>query len=109
MGFGDAAVVGPLILAPLGYVAALVIGIPAYLIMQRKSIRSFSAYLTFGALIGLIFYVLFTAISSYPGQFIEILARSLGPILMASGYAAMASALFWVIAIGRRHHSSATE
>lgn len=60
MGFGDAAVVGPLILAPLGYMAALVIGIPAYL-------------------------------------------------LMASGYAAIAAALFWVIAIGRQHHPSATE
>jgi hypothetical protein len=73
-GYGNAAVVGPYILTLLGYVAALIIGVPVYLLLQRKEIRSLPAYVLVGALIGPVFYLLFVVLTAYPGQLMLRLA-----------------------------------
>lgn len=90
-----------LILAPLGYAAALVLGVPAYFVLQRKGIRSLLAYVLLGALIGLVFYLLFTLVTSYRGQAVGVLRNSARPAAMAIAYAAVAGALFWLMAIWR--------
>jgi len=46
------------IIAIIGYLAALIIGFPIYSLLKRKGIDSFPAYLVAGALIGFVFYVL---------------------------------------------------
>jgi hypothetical protein len=102
MGYGDASIVGPFLLAPLGYIAAVTMGIPAYLIMRKRNICSFPAYLLLGAVIGFVFYLLFTILTSYPGQTLAVLQHSRGPLLVAPAYSALAAAVFWAIAI-RRH------
>jgi hypothetical protein len=101
MGYGDAAVVGPLLLMPLGYAAAVILGIPAYFLMRKRNVRSFVAYVLLGGLIGLTFYLLFTIATSYPGQVLLVLQRSLGPVLTATAYAATAAGVFWAVAIRR--------
>lgn len=105
MGYGDGSIVGPLLLAPLGYIAAVVFGVPAYFIMRRKNISSLFAYLIFGGVLGLIFYLLFTIATSYPGQLMAVFQNSFGAMLMGGGYATVAAAVFWVIAIRRRTQS----
>lgn len=107
MGYGDAAIVGPFMLAPLGYVAAVTMGIPAYRVMQKRNVRSFRAYLFVGAVIGFVFYLLFTMLTSYPGQTMAVLQRSQAPLLLASAYAALAAVVFWAITV-RRNQSPAT-
>jgi hypothetical protein len=52
MGYGDASVVGPLLLMPLGYAAAVAFGIPTYFLMRKRNVRSFVAYVLFGGLMG---------------------------------------------------------
>jgi hypothetical protein len=101
MGYGSASVVGPLLLMPLGYAAAVIFGIPAYFLMQKRNVHSFVAYVLFGGLIGFTFYLLFTIATSYPGQVLLVLQRSLGPILTATAYAAIAAGVFWTVAIRR--------
>jgi uncharacterized membrane-anchored protein len=88
-----------LILAPLGYAAALVLGVPAYFAMQRRGIRSLLAYVLLGALIGLVFYVAFTLVTSYRGQAFNVLRNGARPATTAVIYAAVCSVLFWLIAI----------
>lgn len=94
-----------LILAALGYVAALVLGIPAYLMMKRKCAVGLSSHLIVGALIGLIFYVLyfglwgFISYQSYPDHAIALIKNSMMAGVVAVVYAAVASGLFWWIAI----------
>jgi hypothetical protein len=46
-GYGNASIVGPFLLMPLGYIAAIVIGLPVYRVMNRREIDSFQAYLFF--------------------------------------------------------------
>ena len=58
-GHGDAAIVGPLLLAPFAYAAALVIGVPMYLLLQRRGAHGLGAYFVLGAAIGLAVVVLF--------------------------------------------------
>ena len=53
-GYGDAAVAGPGLLLPFGYVGALVIGLPTYLVLQRRGSHGLGAYLALGALIGVV-------------------------------------------------------
>ena len=101
VGYGDASVVGPLLLMPLGYAAAVTFGIPAYFLMRKKNVHSFVAYVSFGGLIGLAFYLVFTIVTSYPGQVLLVLQRSLGPVLTAAAYAATAAGVFWAVAIRR--------
>jgi hypothetical protein len=98
-GFGDAAFVFPFIVLLLGYVAIVVIGIPVHLLLRRKHIRSLSAYGLSGMLIGPAFYLLFEALTAYPGQLIEVLSRAYGAVLFAMIYSATAAVVFWAIAI----------
>jgi hypothetical protein len=102
MGYGDGAIVGPILLAPLAYIAAAVIGIPVYLLLERKGIRSLRAYIAFGALIGPTFFLLYTILTAYPGTIPAVLERAYGAVLMATGYATAAAASFWAIAIRGR-------
>lgn len=105
MGYGDASVVGPLLLMPLGYAAAIIFGIPTYFLMRKKNVRSFVAYILFGGFAGLTFYLLFTIATAYPGQVLLVLQRSIGPVLTATAYAAIAAGVFWAVAIRRTSQS----
>jgi hypothetical protein len=103
----EAAPLLPLILTPLAYAAAIVLGVPAYLVMQRRGIFSLWTYLIVGALIGLAFAVLFFGIqallswSSAQEHAIGLLRNSIRSVVLAAVYAAVASAVFWVIAVRR--------
>lgn len=96
---------GPKILAMFAYLVALIIGVPAYFVLQRKGINSFTAYLVMGALIGLAFYVLFFGIwaliswQSYPEHALMLLKNSVRSGVIAIVYAAVASVVFWLIAV----------
>lgn len=96
---------GPRILAMLGYVTALVIGVPVYFVLQRKGITSLIAYLAMGALIGLACYVLFFGVwtllswQTYPEHALLLLKNSAESGVIAVVYATVASAVFWLIAI----------
>lgn len=90
----------PIVLAIAGYLAALAFGVPAYLLMRRKNIVSFKAYVVVGALIGLCSYALFLGLSfSYPEHSLQLLKNSLNLGIVATLYAVVASAVFWLIAI----------
>jgi len=102
---------GPLlviILAPLGYLAALLLGVPAYYVMQRRGISSLRGYLLLGALIGLIFDLLFFGIqaslslSSYPEHALALLRNGLGAAPVAVVYALVACTVFWLVAVRNR-------
>src|SRR4051794_22227705 len=92
----------PLLLTPPAYVAALVLGIPVYLVLRRKGIRSLPAYLILGSLVGIVFYALYfgaeTLLSPLSAPQLESALRQ-GAI--AAVYAAVASVVFWLIAIRR--------
>lgn len=98
---------GPKILAVVGYLAALVFGVPVYFLLQRKGISSLMAYLIVGAAIGLLCYGLFfglwvlTSSKMYPEHALVLFKNSLKPVLIAVVYATSASAVFWLIAIRR--------
>ncbi len=100
-GYGDAAVVGPFILIFVAYAATVLMGVPAYLMMKKKRIHSFAAYILFGGLVGFVFSVLLTVVDTYPGQFFAVLRNSLGASLVATLYSATAAAVFWVITVWR--------
>jgi hypothetical protein len=108
-GLGDGAFVFPFIVWLLGYVAMIVIGIPAYLFLQRKHIRSLSAYGLSGMLIGPAFYLLFEALTAYPGQFKYVLARAYGPVLFTMIHSATAAVVFWAIAVRGQARKLAAE
>lgn len=97
-----------IILITCAYVAALLLGVPMHLLLRRKNLRGFVPYLTTGALIGLTFYVLLFgiwALASYwtfPEHAILLLRNSIMSGVVAVVYAAVAAALFWAIAIGRK-------
>jgi hypothetical protein len=104
---GWEAVWGPKILAMFGYLAALVIGVPIYVILQRKGINSLKVYLGLGALIGLGYYVLLFGIwallswQTYPEHTLLLLKNSIKSGGVAVVYATITSAVFWLIAIRR--------
>jgi hypothetical protein len=98
-GVGDAAIFWPFILTSLGYIAALVVGVPVYLFLQRKGIHSLPAYVFAGSLIGLGFCLIFTLLTAYPGQIMFRLRHALGFMLTAMVYASVAAAVFWTIAV----------
>lgn len=93
------------ILAGLGYATAFVLGVPAYLLMKKRAASSLLSYLTVGALVGLLFYVLYFGLwglisyQSYPEHAVALIRNSLMAGLVAIGYASIASGLFWLIAI----------
>jgi hypothetical protein len=100
---------GPKILAVLGYLAALIIGVPVYFLSQRKGINSLMAYVVLGASIGLACYALFFGLwallswKAYPEHTVLLLKNSVVSGVIAVVYATVASAVFWLIAIRRRH------
>jgi hypothetical protein len=107
-GYGDAAIVGPVLLAPpFAYASALVFGVPTHFLLTRKGIRRLSSYVGIGSVIGLTCVVvlkLTEAATSWnwtPGhEYALSLARYSGrEIEIAMIYAALASVSFWVIAI----------
>jgi len=104
-GYGDAAVVEPFLLAPFAYSAALVIGWPVYLMLQRRGSHGLGVYLVFGAAIGLAAAALFfgaQALLSWTSareHAVALLRNSGGSVLVAMVYAAVAGAVFWLIAI----------
>jgi len=104
-GYGDAAVVEPFLLAPFAYVAALVVGWPVYLMLQRRGSHGLGVYLVLGAVIGLAVVVLMfgtEALLSWKSareHAIGLLRNSGGYMVVAMVYAAVAGAVFWLIAI----------
>jgi hypothetical protein len=104
-GYGDAAIVGPFLLSPFAYAAALVIGLPVYLVLRRKGMRSLAAYLLSGAAIGLLVAVLLFGTqallswSSAHEHAVALLMNSPGSVVVAVGYAVVASGFFWLIGV----------
>jgi hypothetical protein len=104
-GYGNAAIVGPFLLAPFAYAAALIIGGPVYTLLQRKRIVSLGVCVGLGVAIGLVAVVLLTVGQALLGSAstgnyaTTVLGGARGDILVAIVYAAVASAVFWLIAI----------
>jgi hypothetical protein len=103
--YGDAAVVGPFLLTPFAYAAALVIGWPVYLMLQRRGSHGLGVYLVLGAVIGLALAVLMVgteALLSWKSareHAVGLLGSSGRYMVVAMVYAAIAGAVFWLIAI----------
>ena len=101
----EEALLAGVILATLGYAAAVIIGMPAYFIMRKKSPVGLRSYLMVGGLIGLWFYLLFFGVwglvsyQSAPEHAIALIRNSGVAGLTAIGYASVASGTFWLIAI----------
>lgn len=108
-GYDDASIVWPYIITLLGYVAALVIGVPLYLVLERKGIRSLGAYILIGAIIGAVFYVVFEMLTAYPGQHIYRLQQMPPAMLLAAAYSSLATAAYWLIAIAHPRNRRAGE
>ena len=102
---GYGAIVGPFLLSPFAYAAALVIGLPVYLGLRRKGMRSLAAYLLSGAAIGLLVAVLLFGTqallswSSAHEHAVALLMNSPGSVVVAVGYAVVASGFFWLIGV----------
>jgi hypothetical protein len=93
-GYGTAALVGPLLLVPVAYFAAFVIGIPMYRYLERKGIRRLPSYLISGGLIGASFDLIFNFPTIYSYQ-----SLPLGEVYVATIYAALSAAVFWSLAV----------
>jgi hypothetical protein len=92
-GYGTAAIVGPLLITPVAYLAALIIGIPVYRLLDRKRVRRCLAYTLGGGLVGLVGGLLLnTPIVSF---------RSLPPgdLLVGAICGAISATIFWGIAV----------
>ena len=93
------------ILATLGYAAAVLIGIPAYLFMRKRGPVGVRSYLIFGGVIGFFFYLLFFGVwglvsyQSAPEHAVALIRNSVAAGLTAIGYASIAGGIFWRIAI----------
>lgn len=98
---------GVKILVLFAYLSALVMGIPMYFVLQRKQVASVLAYTVLGAVIGLACYALFFGLlalmnwTAYPDHALLLLKNSVGSGVMAVSYGAVASMIFWLIAIRR--------
>nr|WP_143028962.1 hypothetical protein [Massilia sp. PDC64] len=97
-GYGDEAVVGPFLLGVLGYAAALLLGVPLYLVLHRKGVRSLLAYGLLGALLGPVFFLIFELLTAYPGTLFVTLQYSYGAAFVAAVYSSLAAMAFWAIA-----------
>jgi hypothetical protein len=103
-GYGDAAVAGPGLLVPFGYVGALVIGLPIYLVLQRRGNHGLGAYLALGALIGVVVVaVMSTAEALLSWNALQCAKAQFGVsvrfTVIAAIYAMISSAVFWLIAV----------
>jgi hypothetical protein len=94
------------------YLAALILGLPTYMIVRRRSAVGWRSYLVFGALIGVVFYALLFGIwggsiyQSLPDHAIALLLNSAMACVSAIVYAAIASGIFWLIAVDPARRSS---
>jgi hypothetical protein len=106
--YGDAAIAGPFLLAPFAYAAALVIGWPVYLMLQRRGSLGLGVYVALSAAIGLAVVVLMfgtEALLSWKSareHAVGLLSNSGRYMVVAMVYAAVAGAVFWLIAIRQR-------
>jgi hypothetical protein len=103
-GYGDAAVAGPGLLVPFGYVGALVLGSPIYLILQRRGSHGLGVYLALGASIGaVVVAVMSTAEALLSGKALQYASAqiwlSVRFMVIAAIYAMISSAVFWFIAV----------
>jgi hypothetical protein len=103
-GYGDAAVAGPGLLVPFAYVGALVIGLPTYLVLQRRGSYGLGAYLALGALIGVVVVaVMSTAEALLSRNALQYASAQFGVsvrfTVIAAIYAMISSAVFWLIAV----------
>ena len=103
-GYGDAAVAGPGLLVPFSYVGALVIGLPTYLVLQRRASYGLGAYLALGALIGVVVVaVMSTAEALLSWNALQYARAQFGVFVrftvIAAIYAMISSAVFWLIAV----------
>lgn len=96
------------IFAAAGYLAALVIGVPVYFLLQRKGVTNLAPYLALGALIGLMCvvlgflpYVLLGGWQTNHEQAFVLLKTAAGIAVPAILSGAIASAIFWLIAVRR--------
>jgi hypothetical protein len=111
---GEAAPLIFFVLAPFAYAAALVLGLPVYLVLQRRGTRSLRAYLILGAAIGLVFAVLFFGIqallswTSAREHAVAVLKNSGRSVVLALVCAVVASAVFWLIAVRRSPQATGT-
>jgi hypothetical protein len=106
-GYGDGAVVGPMLLALPAYASALVLGLPVHLLLRRHGLRGFGYYAGVGAAIGLASVVAITAMQVIlawnwtpdNARALSLWKYSGRYMVIAALYAALASAAFWVIAV----------
>lgn len=92
-GYGAAAIVGPLLITPAAYLAAFLIGVPVYRLLDRKRVRRCSAYTLGGGLVGLVCGLLInTPVVSF---------RSLPPgdLFVGAICGAISATIFWGIAV----------
>lgn len=105
-GEGNAAVVLPFFATVFGYVGAVLIGIPMYLLMQRRGLRSFRSYLLLGSLIGPIFYLVTMGLLASPGHQMQPLIALALPILVLAVYTSITAGVFWLIVFKRKVYES---
>jgi uncharacterized membrane protein YqaE (UPF0057 family) len=102
LGAKDDSILISIILTMLGYMAAIVIGLPTHVLMTKRNIRSLKAYVIMGAAIGLTVYIAFfslTSYQSYQGSVLLMIRNFYTTGIVAIGYAIVASGLFWLIAV----------
>lgn len=105
-GYADAAVVAPGLLVTFGYLGALVIGWPTFLMLQRRGSHSLGAYLVLGAVIGIVVVVVMSAAQAllsgnarqYASAQFWVTIRFAA---IAAIYAVISSVVFWFIAVRR--------
>jgi hypothetical protein len=95
---------GAVIVGILAYTAALIVGLPAFLLLRRRQPTGILGHAVLGGMLGLIFYVLIVCVllSGYQSPFAHAISlfRSYAmSAVFGAGYAAVAGALFWLIAI----------
>jgi hypothetical protein len=109
-GYGNGAVVGPMLLTAPAYASALLLGLPIHLYLKRRDVKGLLSYVVIGAGIGLVSVVAITLMQALGGwNYTSDHAYSLslwnysgGYLRVASIYAALASAAFWFIAVRER-------
>ena len=102
-GYGVAAVVGPLLLIPVAYFAAFVIGIPTLRWLERHGVTGFPHYVGMGGLIGAGIDLLPNLPAICAGQPIPF-----GELFVAVIYAAISAAVFWGLAVRRTPRGAET-
>ncbi len=96
-----------LLLAPFAYCAAIVLGIPAYILMRRWRAQGLLVYVMVGAIVSALFAIAIQGIDiisnlfSAPEHGMALLNNSMRMALIGAVYGGTASFVFWVIAIWR--------